>query len=234
MPGEIAPSHRHSPNALRFMIEGDGAYTAVDGERVPMHPGDFIVTPSWRWHDHGHEGTGPAVWMDGLDTPFAAFFGALFREDHPRETHPLTCRPGEAAARYGALMLPVDNRSSRRGATPLLSYPYARSREALALLAAAGDPHPAQGYRLRYANPATGGHPFPTMAVYMQWLPARFAGQTYRSTESAVLSVVEGRGSTSFSGRRFDWAPHDVFVVPPWESYRLAGEEENARFSHFA
>ncbi len=64
LPGEVAPSHRHSQSALRFVLEGSGAYTAVDGERTTMQPGDFIITPSWTWHDHGHEGSGPVVWQD--------------------------------------------------------------------------------------------------------------------------------------------------------------------------
>jgi gentisate 1,2-dioxygenase len=75
MPGEVAPSHRHSPSALRFIVEGEGAYTAVAGERLPMKPGDFVVTPAWAWHDHGNLGGEPVVWLDGLDTPFARFFG---------------------------------------------------------------------------------------------------------------------------------------------------------------
>jgi len=79
MPGEIAPTHRHTPNALRFIIEGEGAYTAVDGERVAMRPGDFVVTPNWTWHDHGNAGSEPVVWLDGLDTAFANLMGAHFR-----------------------------------------------------------------------------------------------------------------------------------------------------------
>ena len=70
MPGEIAPAHRHSPAALRFIIEGSGAYTSVNGEKTFMEPGDFVITPSWTWHDHGHEGTEPVVWLDGLDIPW--------------------------------------------------------------------------------------------------------------------------------------------------------------------
>ena len=45
LPGEIARAHRHSPSALRVVVEGSGAYTAVDGERCLMEPGDLILTP---------------------------------------------------------------------------------------------------------------------------------------------------------------------------------------------
>src|SRR6185369_1628192 len=81
MPGEVAPAHRHTQSALRFVLEGEGAYTAVDGEKTVMHPGDFVITPSWTWHHHGHEGSGPVVWLDGLDIPLLALFNATFRED---------------------------------------------------------------------------------------------------------------------------------------------------------
>ena len=82
LPGEVAPAHRHSQSALRFAIEGHGAYTAVNGERVAMEPGDFIITPAWTWHDHGSESDGPVVWLDGLDVPLVTFLHAGFREQH--------------------------------------------------------------------------------------------------------------------------------------------------------
>ena len=69
LPGEIAPSHRHTQSALRFVMHGNGAYTAVDGEKTIMRPGDFIITPSWTWHDHGNESEEPMIWLDGLDIP---------------------------------------------------------------------------------------------------------------------------------------------------------------------
>ena len=82
LPGEIAPAHRHTQSALRFIVEGEGAYTAVDGERAYMNPGDLILTPSWSWHDHGHEGSDPMVWLDGLDIPQVQFFGSTFGEGY--------------------------------------------------------------------------------------------------------------------------------------------------------
>ena len=111
-PGEIAPAHRHTPNALRFIIEGEGAYSTVEGERVPMHPGDFVLTPGWTWHDHGHLGSEPVIWLDALDNPFGQFFGAIFRENYPDETHPVSLVEGDAAARYGSNLMPVEYRRS--------------------------------------------------------------------------------------------------------------------------
>ena len=232
LPSEIAPSHRHTPNALRFIIEGVGAYTAVDGERTPMSPGDFVVTPNWTWHDHGNLGDDPVVWLDGLDTPFAQFFGAMFRDNHPQESQPVTRTSGDAAARYGANLLPVDyaNNASR---TPLLRFPYERTRAALEQLAKHTPPHTAHGYKMRYTNPATGGHVFPTMAAFAQWLPQSFDGHAYRSTDGAVYCVVEGHGAVDFEGERRDFAPHDCFVVPPWQSHRFTarGDSDCVLFS---
>jgi gentisate 1,2-dioxygenase len=231
LPGEIARTHRHAPNALRFIVDGEGAYTAVEGERVTMKPGDFVTTPNWAWHDHGNVGSEPVVWLDGLDLAFANLFGAHFREEYPQESQPVTRAEGDAAARYSANLLPLEYRPKSQ-ASPVLSYPYDRTREALERLARGGDPHPTHGYKLRYANPATGGHPFPTMAVFMQWLPKGYAGRRARGTDGAVYCVVEGRGSAEIGEARFDFSPHDVFVVPSWEYCRLAAETDCMLFSY--
>ena len=131
LPGEIAPSHRHTQSALRFVVEGTGAYTAVNGERALMHPGDFIITPSWTYHDHGNPGDSPVVWLDGLDIPMVAFFDAGFAERYSEPTQPPTRPAGDSQLRYGENLLPLDY-TPASGATPLLCYPYARSRAALA------------------------------------------------------------------------------------------------------
>lgn len=229
LPGEIAPSHRHTPNALRFILEGEGAYTAVNGERTPMSPGDFVVTPNGMWHDHGNLGTGPVVWLDGLDTPIAHLFGAIFRENHPQESQPVARAEGDAAARYGANLLPVDYHAGAR--TPLLRYPYARTREALDQLAKSAPPHAAHGYKMRYINPATGGHAFPTMAAFMQLIPKGFDGRTLRGTDGAIYAVVEGCGTAHVGEAAFAFSPNDVFVAPPWLPLRFAATDDCVLFS---
>ena len=216
LPGEIARSHRHSPNALRFIMEGEGGYTMVGGERADLHAGDFAVTPNWSWHSHGNEGNGPVIWMDGLDTPFdARFFGAAFRENFNALENAPARASGSSLAEFGSNLLPVDYKGGTL-ASPIVVYPYERTRAALAHAAKSAAPHPAQGFKLRYANPATGLHPFPTMAVAMQLLPKGFTGRVYRSTENVVFAVVEGEGQVRVSGNRDDEvlrlpAPHDVF-----------------------
>jgi gentisate 1,2-dioxygenase len=161
LPGEVAPSHRHAQSALRFIVEGACAYTAVDGERTTMAPGDFIITPSWTWHDHGNDGDEPVVWLDGLDIPIVALHDAQFAERHPEAVQPVTRPEGDADARWGANMALVDLRHDSR-TSPVFNYSYAKSRAAVAKLAAAGVRDPAHGVRMRYVNPVTGGWATPT------------------------------------------------------------------------
>ncbi len=231
LPGEVALAHRHTPNALRFVMQGEGAYTAVSGERTAMSPGDFIVTPNWSWHEHGNLGREAVVWMDGLDSAFTRFFGATFREDYPAETQPLYRPEGSAAAAYGSALLPVDHKPEA-GPSPMLRYPYERTRAALDHLVRNAEPHAAHGAKLRYANPANGGYPFPTMAAFMQLLPKGFAGRPYRSTENTVFNVAEGAGRAIIAGQTFAFGAHDVFVAPSWCDYALSAREDCVIFSY--
>ncbi|HEV8549825.1 MAG TPA: gentisate 1,2-dioxygenase [Polyangiaceae bacterium] len=230
LPGEIAPSHRHTQSALRFVVEGTGAYTAVDGERTTMHPGDFIVTPSWTFHDHGNPGDAPVIWLDGLDIPMVSFFDAGFAERHPEESQPVTKPEGDALARYGANLLPLEH-APASSTTPLLSYPYGPARAALERLRHGGKLDPRHGVKMQYVNPATGGYPMPTIAAFLQLLPQGFRGQGYRSTDGTVFSVVEGHGRTHVGDQAFDWSPKDVFVVPSWGRVRHEAEEDAVLFS---
>ena len=209
LPGEVAPCHRHTQSAIRFIVEGDGAYTAVDGERVVMHPGDFIVTPAWTWHDHGHPGAGPVVWLDGLDIPLVRFFDAGFAENGVEEVSQAT---GSAESRT-------------------FSYPYAQACSALERLRATQPLDPRHGARHTYRNPLTDGYPTPTMAAFLQWLPRGFAGQPSRSTEGMVYCVVEGRGRTLIGETELRWGPRDVFVAPSWSPVRHFADDDAILFS---
>jgi gentisate 1,2-dioxygenase len=238
MPGEIAPSHRHVQSALRFIVDGKGAHTTVDGERTTMYPGDFIITPSWEWHDHGNEGvegtSEPVVWLDGLDIPLVRFFDAGFAQnvtDSDSARAQATIRPeGSSYARYGYNMAPV--RATHASATsPIFSYPYARSREALARLQRDEAPDAWHGWKLRYINPLTGGTPMPTMATFLQVLPAGFRGKAARATDGTIYSVVEGRGSAEINGQPYAFAPRDTFVVPSWAPLRLQADADAVLFS---
>ncbi len=221
LPGEIAPTHRHSASAIRFIIEGDGAYTAVDGERTTMHPGDFILTPSWTFHDHGNPSDAPCMWMDGLDFPIVNMLNAAFAEPYPKDLQAVTKKEGDALNRYGANMLPVEFQPERQS-SPIFNYPYSRTREALDWLYRNGRGHECHGIKMQYVDPSTGSYPMPAIAAFMQLLPAGFHGKSYRSTDATIYSVVEGRGRTRAGEILFDWKERDIFVVPSW--YRTSHE----------
>jgi gentisate 1,2-dioxygenase len=230
LPGEIAPSHRHAQSALRFIVEGSGAYTAVDGERTTMRPGDFIITPSWTWHDHGSDASEPVVWLDGLDIPIVALHDAQFAERYPEQVQPVTRDEGDCDARWASNMAPFD-RAHTAKTSPVFSYPYARSRAAIAKVAQSGAFDRAHGVRMRYVNPLTGGWAMPTLATFLQLLPRGFRGASSRSTDGTVYCCVEGHGSARIADERFEFAPRDVFVVPSWQPRAFTAADEVVLFA---
>jgi len=235
LPGEIAPSHRHKQSALRFIVEGSGAYTAVEGERTLMRPGDFIITPSWTWHDHGHEAQEPVVWLDGLDIPMVRFFDAGFAQNDTSKSQQLTRPEGTSFARYGHNMAPVRGTAPYGRTSPIFSYPYERSREALEQLERNAPVDAWDGTKLRYVNPLTGGWTMPTIGTFLQKLPAGFSGKGWRQTDGAVYSVVEGEGEVIVTAGEQEWrqafGPRDHFVVPSWHTARLASAKGCVLFS---
>ena len=230
MPGEVAPSHRHAQSALRLVLDGEGAYTAVDGERTTMRRGDFIITPAWTWHDHGNLGDQPVVWLDGLDIPTVRFFDAGFAE-HGEAASQDALRPeGDALARYGNNMLPVDFEQTSSQPTKVFVYPFEKTRESLMGIARGPiDAH--LGHKLRYVNPATGASPMPTIGAFAQFLPAGFETKPYRATDSTVYVCLEGGGSADVNGVHIDFALNDVFVVPSWHTLRLSASSDSILFS---
>ena len=230
LPGEVAPSHRHTQSALRLIVEGSGAYTAVEGERVTMHPGDFIITPSWTWHDHGNEASNPVVWLDGLDIPIVRFLDCGFAENYPQASQPVSRPEGDALARYGYNMLPIDYEPAGH-TSPVFCYPYARSRESLEQLRRNAPPHPAHGYKMQFINPATGGYAMPTMATFVQLVPGGFSGRAYRGTDGTVFHVIEGAGAVVIEGEHIDFSARDTFVVPAWHAYRFDARGDTVLFS---
>jgi gentisate 1,2-dioxygenase len=232
MPGEIAPTHRHSPAALRFIVEGSGGFTAINGEKAYMEPGDLILTPSWVWHDHGHEGDVPVVWLDGLDIPMVRYMGPVFAEAYPEGNgyYPRTLEAGDNQARYGANMLPLGETFPTQN-SPVFHYPYAQTRTALEKLAKAKDFDPYHGIKMEYINPANGGPAMPTIGAYMQYLPKGFAGETYRSTAAWVYAVADGKGKTIVGDQTIEWEKQDVFVIPAWYKHRHQASCDSFLFS---
>ena len=226
LPGEIAPSHRHTQSALRFVLEGHGAYTAVAGEKTIMHEGDFIITPPMAWHGHGNPSDDPIFWLDGLDIPLVSFLDASFAEPGIAAEQTITRPLGDSGARYGANLLPVDLARSSAN-SPIFNYPGERTREALDGMRRLGEWDPCHGLKMRYTNPVTGGYAMSTIGAFVQLLPKGFATAAYRSTDATVFAASEGRGRSFISpqtpgGEEFvvDWGSRDVFVVPSWHRVR--------------
>ena len=219
LPGEVAPAHRHTQSALRFIVEGEGAYTAVDGERTTMRPGDFIITPSWTWHDHGNDGdrAGGLARRPRHPDACASSTPASPRTASARSqqvARPGRRQPGALRPQHGA----GATRAAARPTSPIFNYPYARSREALEQLAHAAAtrrlPRPQAALRQPGDRRlADADHRRPSCSCCRRASRAR----RYRATDGAVYVVVEGSGRHARSAsQRFDCGPRDIFVVPSW------------------
>lgn len=230
MPGEVAPAHRHSQSALRFVLEGKGAHTAVDGERTTMEPGDFVITPAMTWHDHGNQSAEPMFWLDGLDIPVVQFLDASFSEGLDQDEQPIGRPEGDSLARYGQNLLPVDAKRASKS-SPVFSYPYARTRGALERMKARDDWDPCHGLKLKYTNPVSGDYAMTTIGTFIQLLPKGFVTSRYRSTDATVFVPTEGRGRSRVADQVLEWGPKDIFVVPSWHPVVHEAATEAVLFS---
>jgi gentisate 1,2-dioxygenase len=231
LPGEIAPAHRHVSSAIRFVLDGQGAYTAVEGEKALMSPGDFVITANWAPHDHGNESKQPMLWLDVLDFPMVNFFETSFAEQFPDKTQPTGRGDGDSLAFFGSGVLPDGVPVEMKQRTPVINYTYARTRPILERLKKAGDVDKRHGARVQYVNPITGGSALPTMGAYLALFPKGFKGEKYRATDGTVFVCAEGQGTTTVDGKVLEWGPNDVFVVPPWKHYAHNAVKESVLFS---
>src|SRR5450432_146685 len=234
LPGEIAPCHRHAQCALRFVMEGEGAFTAVDGEKAVMRPFDLVLTPGWQWHDHGNTSTQPMIWLDGLDIPTVLNFDASFVEHLPESAHPETVPPGDTDLRYGRNLRPMRGTATDRrpGRQPLFHYPYSEWRESLHGLGRSGDPDPHFGHALEFTNPADGGAVMPTISAHVRMLPAGFTSRPRRATDGTVFVVVEGSGSARVDGKDIPLQARDTLVVPSWREMVLRADTDLVLFGY--
>lgn len=234
LPGEIAGAHFHSQCALRFIVEGGGGYTTVAGERAIMHPGDMIITPSGAIHDHGNEGDGPMIWLDGLDMPIVKFFEARFFTDLGHEAQPLS-RPIDATSQTlaSARLNPPSARDWSRPYSPLIHYPWIQTEAALRGALEAGETTPTDGVVLEYVNPYTGGPVMPTLGCAIQLLPAGTRTAAHRHTSSQVFHVARGSGTTVIDGAPIAWEERDTFALPAWAPHHhvVDGPDEAILFS---
>ncbi len=234
LPGEVAPCHRHTQSALRFVMEGDGAYTAVDGEKAVMRPFDLVLTPNWQWHDHGNGSAAPMIWLDGLDIPTVRFYEASFAERLETAAHDETLAPGDSLRRYGRNLRPLRGTAADRRPAhqPLFHYPHAEWRESLLALAAAEPPDPHLGHAMEFVNPADGGPVMPTIAAHVRHLPAGFETLPRRATDGAVFVVVEGSGTAEVEGQAFPLEERDLLVLPSWHALRLRATTRLVLFAY--
>lgn len=212
--GEKAPAHRHNQSAIRFILQGTGAYTAVEGERIDMEPGDFLITPAGLWHDHVHIGDQDMLWLDCLDIPMLYQLGVMFFENYPDYNHPITRPDGYTTRRYLASGLrPIQDRE--RTYAPQAVFKWSRTQEALEQLSSL-DPDPYDGFAVEYINPVTGIDAGITIGAMMQKLLPNQHTEAHRHAHSAIYHVFRGDGATIINGVRFEWHTGDTFVVPNW------------------
>jgi gentisate 1,2-dioxygenase len=223
LPGEIAPAHRHAQCALRFVLEGDGAFTAVDGEKAIMRPFDLVLTPGWQWHDHGNPTDRPMIWLDGLDIPTVRHFDASFSERTTEKSQAELTAPGTTSATYGHNMRPFKNSTADRRPAhqPLFHYPYAEWRAALYAMALSAEIDPHLGHALEFLNPADGGPVMPTISAHVRLLPAGFETRPRQATDGTTFVVVEGEGVATIEGKEIALSARDIIAIPSWNEVRF-------------
>lgn len=227
-PGEQAPVHRHTPNASRFVLEGDGGFTVVNGEKILMSRGDLVLTPHGCWHDHGNEGSAPVIWVDVLDVPLVeSLSSTMFEFDYAESGAPKTVQSISAPLGYSTQLYAhggltptfVNHRRGRGDHSPMFVYRWMDTRAALdAMSDLPGSPYDA--ITVEYTNPAHGGPVLQTMSYKATLLRAGERTAAQRRTASTVFVVLEGSGKTEVDGMTFEWAPNDVFCVPSWSWFQ--------------
>jgi gentisate 1,2-dioxygenase len=229
--GEVAPAHRHSQGAFRFIVEGSGVWTVVNGDPVEMRPGDLLLTPSMHWHGHHHVGDAPMVWLDGLDIPLVQQLDAAFFE-YGEDGVENKATPGRSMSERlwghpGLRPIGLDDSAN----SPLMAYRWPSTDDALAAqlsleedgVAAVIEPGHAG---VRFSNPTTGRDALPTMRTEVHRLRAGAVTASRRSTGSSVWQVFRGDGVVHLSGQSFEVTDGDLVAVPSWCPLRIEARSE--------
>lgn len=228
-PREHAPGHRHTPGAIRFVLEGDGVWTTVDGDACDMHPGDLVLTPGWTWHDHHSSSDAPMIWFDGLDLPTVAALDAVFFEPYPaEELQPVHGEHNRSARLYGGSGLLPLQRPRSRPHSPLLVYRWEDTDAALTSLLAE---QPGPMASLEFVDPTSGRPALPTLGCEIHRLRPGGATTPVRRTGSSVFVVYRGSGATVIDGQRFRWSAGDMFAVPSWSAVEHHATEQSDLFA---
>ncbi|HEY9281231.1 MAG TPA: cupin domain-containing protein [Eoetvoesiella sp.] len=215
LPGEIASAHRHTANAFRFIMQGGGATTTVDGECYPMHEGDLVLTPGMMWHDHKHNGNEPMIWLDVLDISLMRSMHATFFDPYELEQQPVLPISDGSVRAYGSGVMRPPNKTDVPANNPLLVYP--RDTAEAALQQAGGlEPDPFDDVVLEYQNPVDGGAAMKTMGMRLQMLRPGVHCKARRHTGSKLYYIVRGEGTTIINGESFEWSAGDFLTVEPW------------------
>jgi gentisate 1,2-dioxygenase len=230
-PGEVAPSHRHSASALRLVVEGSGAYTAVDGEKSYMEPGDFLTTPGWTWHDHGNEGDRPMVWLDGLDVPFVQMTETGLYEQYAANKFPRSQPDDWSQQLYAQGGLKPTWVIHDAPHSPLINYKFSQAYTMLKALGERTEGSPYDGVSLEYTNPLTGGPAMPTIACYASLLRPGQKTKAHRHMGATIYHVIQGSGASVIAGKLFRWDEKDTFVVPSWVFHEHQATSECVLFS---
>ena len=211
LPGEFAPTHKHSPSAIRMVIEGKGGFTTVQGERCPMEKGDLILTPSGLWHEHGHDGSEPVIWMDALDLPIVGGLEAAYAVEGAIQN--ARSGPDSSQTRYRrAGLAPYASLGQKRPDYPLIRFPWKDVRESLVSLSGAT---PRDGIvQLAYVNPETGQECMPVLGFSALMLRPGETARPARRSASAVLHCIEGEGEVLVDGERLKFAESDTIAIP--------------------
>jgi len=228
-PGEVAPGHRHTMAAIRFILQGKGAYTNVDGQKMVMEDGDLILTPQGCWHEHAHEGNDNMIWIDGLDVPFIQALQVISFEPYKQGRLPVN--EGIDPQAYYGMARPIG--SSTEAHAPMLHYHWCDTYLSLQRLAK-GNGNPYDGIALEYVNPTTGGPTLPTMSCRIQMLRSGERTKIHRHTSTSIYHAFRGSGTTIINGEPFNWEKGDSFIVPLWswhEHTNRSSAEEAILFS---
>jgi gentisate 1,2-dioxygenase len=225
---EVAPAHRHTSQAIRFIIDGAGSYSTVEGDRVFLERGDLVLTPPWLWHDHGSESDERAIWMDALDIPLNNFLDAPFFENYPHERQEVTEQLNGTVLKYGVGNLRPAWEPRQTAYPPLSTYKWADTERALTNLAqVAADPY--DDVVMEFVNPQTGGPVMRSFTCWMQLLRPGVHTRAHRHTGSSVYLAFEGHGRTIIDGVSFEWGPGDLFVIPSWAAHEHANASADER-----
>lgn len=234
-PGEITPAHRHTASAHRFIMEGAGAYTVVDGHRITLGKNDYVLTPNGCWHDHGVASDGKlSIWQDGLDIPLMNTLDSNFYAVYEQPVQTAAFPSDDLPLSYGGGILPEGVEPWTKPFSPTMVYRWEKVRQALRDFATVSEGSPYDGHIMRYSNPLTGGWALQTMGAHMQMLQPGLHTRAHRHTGNVVYNVAQGRGYSVVDGQRIDWSEHDIFCVPAWtwhEHVNLDSREEAFLFS---